>query len=232
MPVVASAAMSEAVVERPAWRISFRGLAGIVLGLSLVAIVAGRYIYVRYGGYKPLALAHVPQTMRYRARVELGDERRVEAIAPLLTMLDPRRVRLPALEQKLGVSAKQAAHELAFGVGPEPDDFVLVFGLQLQAGTGLPPAKALCEVLASDGIRTEPSEDGCRFADGGLIAGTTDGSVVVASSAELVKGLLGMPDIGDRLGFSGPSVRGVAPKVDELGREASTLAQRLSSKYP
>jgi hypothetical protein len=87
-------------------------------------------------------------------------------------------------------------------------------------------------VLASDGIRTKANEDGCRFADGGLIAGTTDGSVVVASSAELVKGLLGMPDIGDRLGFSGPSVRGVAPKVDELGREASTLAQRLSSKYP
>jgi hypothetical protein len=224
--------MSEAVVERPAWRISFRGLAGVVLALSLVAIVAGRYIYVRYGGYKPLALAHVPQTMRYRARVELGDEKRVQAIAPLLTMLDPRHLRLPALEQKLGVSAKQVAHEVAFGVGPDPYDFVLVFGLQPQAGTGLPPAKALCEVLAGDGIHTEPVENGCRLADGGLIAETSDGSVVVASRAELVKGLLGMPDIGDRLGFSGPSVRGVAPRIDELGREASTLAQRLSSKYP
>jgi hypothetical protein len=59
-----------------------------------------------------------------------------------------------------------------------------------------------------------------------------DGSVVVASRAELVKGLLGMPDIGDRLGFSGPSERGAAPEVGELGREASTLAQRVSAKYP
>ena len=50
--------------------------------------------------------------------------------------------------------------------------------------------------------------------------------------AELVKGLLVMPDLGDRLGFSGPSVRGAAPEVAELGREASTLAQRLSAKYP
>jgi hypothetical protein len=55
---------------------------------------------------------------------------------------------------------------------------------------------------------------------------------VVASRPELVKGLLVMPDLGDRLGFSGPSVRGAAPEVAELGREASTLAQRLSAKYP
>ena len=231
MSVVASAAMSEAV-ERPAWRISFRGLALIVLGLALVAIVAGRYIYVRYGGYRPLALAHVPQDMRYRARVELSDAPRVEAIAPLLTMLDRRHVRLPALEQKLAVSAKQVAHELAFGVGPDPFDFVLVFGLKLPAGTGLSPAKAVCDVLAGDGIRSEPTAEGCRIEDGGLVAETDDGAVVVASKAELVKGLLGTPDLGDRLGFSGPSVRGVAPKIDELGREASTLAQRLSAKYP
>src|SRR5258706_11560987 len=69
-------AMTDAVlpeaVERPAWRISFRLLTAIALGLALVAWVAGRYIYQRYG-YRPLALVHVPPTMRYRARVELSD---------------------------------------------------------------------------------------------------------------------------------------------------------------
>lgn len=232
MPVVASAAMSEAVVDRPAWRISFRWLVAVALGLAAVAFVAGRYVYFEYGGYRPLALAHVPQTMRYRARVELSDTPRVTAIEPLLKMLDPRGTRLPALEKKLGTSPLKAAHELAFGAGPDPFDFVLVWGLQLQAGPGLPPAQALCEVLAADGIRTRPTEAGCRFDEEGLVAGTVDGAVVVASRADLVKGLLGMPDIGDRLGFSGPSVRGVAPEPDELGREASTLAQRISVKYP
>jgi hypothetical protein len=68
--------------------------------------------------------------------------------------------------------------------------------------------------------------------DGVVVGGTPDGALVVASRAELVKGLLVMPDLGDRLGFSGPSVRGAAPKVDELTREVSTLAQRLAAKYP
>ncbi len=241
MPVVASAAMNEAV-ERPSWRISFRLLMSIALGLALVAVVAGRHIYTVYGGYQPLALAHVPQTVRYRARVDLSDTPRVEAIAPLLNALDPRHTRVPALEQKLGVSLKQAAHEVAFGVGPDPFDFVLVLGLQLQAGTGLPAATALCQVLSSDGIRSEPTRDGdgagdgvgvgCRLADGAIVAGTPDGALVVASRAELVKGLLGRPDLGDRLGFSGPSVRGVAPEVGELARETSTFVQRLSAKYP
>src|SRR5258705_5476939 len=108
--------------------------------------------------------------MRYRARVELSDARRVAAIEPLLNALDPRHTRLPALEQKLGVSARQVAHEVAFGVGPDPFDFVVVLGLQLQAETGLPPAHALCEVLSSDGIRSEsgqapkPAVAGCRLA--------------------------------------------------------------------
>lgn len=197
-----------------------------------MAFVAGRHIYFEYGGYRPLALAHVPQTMRYRARVELSDTPRVTAIEPLLKMLDPRGTRLRALEQKLGTSPRQAAHELAFGAGPDPFDFVLVWGLQRQAGTGLPPAKALCEVLSEEGIRTESTEAGCRFAGEGLVAQTPGGAVVIASRAELVKGMLGRPDIGDRLGFSGPSVRGVAPDPDELGREAATLAQRISAKYP
>ncbi len=232
------AALPEAVVERPAWRISFRLLMGIALGLALLAVVAGRQIYTRYGGYRPLALAHVPQTARYRARVDLTDTPRVDAIAPLLNALDPRHTRVPALEQKLGVSLKQAAHEVAFGVGPDPFDFVLVLGLQRQAGTGLPAATALCEVLSSDGIRSEPtpggdgSAAGCRLSDGAIVAGTPEGGIVVASRADLVQGLLGKPDLGDRLGFSGPSVRGVAPRVDELGRETSTLVQRLSAKYP
>ena len=229
--MVASAAMSE-TAERPAWRISFRLLMTTVLALTVVAFVAGRYVYVRYGGYRPLALAHVPQTMRYRARVEVNDEARVTALVPLLTALDPRHVRLPALEQKLGVRATSVVHEVAFGAGPEPPDFVVVFGLQLQAETGLPPAKAMCEVLATDGIRSEPTQNGCRFADGAIVAGTEEGALVVASSERLVKGLLGTPDIGDRLGFSGPSVRGVAPKLDELSREATLLAQRILSKYP
>lgn len=211
---------------------------GIALGLALVALWAGRHIYTRYGGYQPLALTHVPQTARYRARVDLGDTPRVAAIEPLLNALDPRHIRVPAFEQKLGVSLKQAAHEVAFGVGPDPFDFVLVLGLQLQAGTGLPAATALCEALSSDGMRSEPTRGGdggvtgCRLSDGAIVAGTPDGALVVASRAELVKGLLGRPDLGDRLGFSGPSVRGVAPKVSELSRETSTLVQRLSAKYP
>lgn len=226
--------MSAAVVDRPAWRISFRSLVAVALGLAAVAFVAGRYVYFNYGGYRPLALAHVPQTMRFRARVDFTDQKRAPALAPLLRSLDPRGVRLPALEKKLGVSAPAVVRELAFGAGPDPFDFVLVFGLQLQAGTGLPPTKAVCEALSEDGIRSEPSPgtDGCTWGGGGVVASTPEGALVIASRAELVKGLLGTPDIGDRLGFSGPSVRGVAPEPDELGREASTLAQRISAKYP
>ena len=204
----------------------------IALGLAVIAFVAGRQIYVRYGGYRPLALVHVPPTVRYRARVDLTDAPRVAAVAPLLDALDPRHTRVAALEQKLGVSLGRAAREVAFGVGPDPFDFVLVLGLQLQAGTGLPVAKALCEVLSGDGIRSQPTETGCRLEDGAVVGGTPDGAVVVASRADLIKGLLVMPDLGDRLGFSGPSVRGAAPQVDELGREVSALAQRLSAKYP
>lgn len=231
MHVVASAPMSEAV-ERPAWRISFAQLAALALGLAAVAFVAGRYVYVRYGGYRPLALAHVPQTMRYRARVSLSDPVRMPLIAPLLQAMDPRGTRLPALERKLGQSAASAGREVAFGAGPDPSDFVLVLGLQLQAGTGLPPARALCEVLRDDGIRSEPAEEGCRLADGGLVAGTPDGAVVIASRPELVRGLLGVPDLGDRLGFSGPSARGTAPDVADLGGEARGLAARLAVRYP
>lgn len=222
--------------ERPAWRISFRLLAAIAIGLALIAVVAGRHIYTRYGGYQPLALAHVPQTARYRARIDLTDTPRVAAVQPLLNAVDPRHTRLPALERKLGVSMRRAAHEVAFGVGPDPFDFVLVLGLQLQAGTGLPAATALCEVLNGEGIRSQPTPaadgGGCRLSDGAIVAETPDGALLFASRAALVKGLLGRPDLGDRLGFSGPSVRGVAPEATELGRETSTLVQRLSAKYP
>ena len=64
------------------------------------------------------------------------------------------------------------------------------------------------------------------------MGGADDGSLVIASRAELMKGLLERVDIGDRLGFSGPSVRGVATEAPELGREAATLAQRIGAKYP
>ncbi len=229
--MVASAAMNHAV-ERPSVRISFRLLISIALGLAVIAFVAGRHIYKRHGGYRPLALVHVPPTVRYRARVDLNDTPRVAALEPLLNALDPRHTRLPALEQKLGVSLKQVAHEVALGVGPDPFDFVLVLGLQLEAGTGLPAAKALCEVLNGDGIRSQPTPTGCRLEDGAIVGGTPDGSLVLASRVELVKGLLKMPELGDRLGFSGPSVRGAAPEVSELGRETSTLVRRLTAKYP
>lgn len=231
MPVVASAAMNDAV-ERPSVRISFRLLISIALGLAVLAFVAGRQIYTRFGGYRPLALVHVPPAVRYRARVDLSDTRRVAAVEPLLNVLDPRRQRQPALERKLGISLKQAAHELAFGVGPDPFDFVLVLGLQLPGGTGLPAAKALCEVLASEGVRAQPTDSGCRLPDGAVVGGAPDGALMLASRAELIKDFLKMPDLGDRLGFSGPSVRGAAPEVGELGRETSTLAQRLAAKYP
>ncbi|HXK19632.1 MAG TPA: hypothetical protein VNG33_17600 [Polyangiaceae bacterium] len=225
--------MSEAAeVERPAWRISFRLLMGFALGLALVALVAGRYVYKRYGSYTPLALAHVPANMRYRARVELNDSPRAAALVPLLNALDPRHKRLPQMYAKLGVSGKTTTREVAFGVGPEPFDFVVVLGLSLPAGTGPAAGKALCESLASDGIRSQPTENGCQLAEGGLVAGTPDGAIVVASRAALVSGLLGAPDIGDRLGFWGPSERGAAPEVGELGSEASTLARRIAANYP
>jgi hypothetical protein len=219
-------------VERPSVRISFRLLMSIALGLAVMAFVAGRQIYQRYGGYRPLALVHVPPNVRYRARVDLTDAQRVAAVQPLLNALDPRHTRVAALEQKLGVSLKQVAREVAFGVGPDPLEFVLVLGLQLQGGTGLPAAKAWCDVLSGDGIRSQPTETGCRLEDGAVVGGTPDGAVVMASRPELIKGLLDMPRLGDRLGFSGPSVRGAAPKVDELSREVSALARRLSAQYP
>lgn len=230
--MVASAAMSEAVADRPSWRISFRWLIALALGLALIAFVAGSRIYERYGGYRPMALMHVPPTMRYRARVELSDTTRAPLLRPLLVALDPRGQRLPALEKKLGVSAGSAARELAFGVGPAPDDFVLVVGLQLPTQPGLHRAKALCEVLANDGIRSEPTDTGCRLSGGAIVAEALDGMLVVASRPDLAQGLLGKPDIGDRLGFSGPSVRGVAPEPPELEREAQQLAQLIGVEYP
>lgn len=230
--MVGSAAMSDVAAERPSLRISFRWLMALVLGLALLAFVAGRWVYRTYGGYRPVALVHVPQTMRYRARVELGDAERVQALHPLLVALDPRHVRLPAVERKLGAPLPSLARELAFGVGPTPTDFVLVFGLQVSPERASTLAQALCEVLSGDGIQSQPSESGCRLAGGAIVANSLDGMVVVASQEDLVKDLLGRPDIGDRLGFSGPSVRGVAPKLDELGREAQQLAQLLGLKYP
>jgi hypothetical protein len=224
--------MTEAAIERPSVRLSFRWVVAIALGLALVAFLAGRRIYQSYGGYKPMALAHVPPAMRYRARVELGDATRAPQLHPLLVSMDPRGVRRPALEQKLGISAGQGVKELAFGVGPAPADFVVVIGLQLPGEEGPRAAKSLCEVLASDGIRSQPTETGCRLEDGAIVAQALDGMLLLASREGLVKGLLGRPDIGDRLGFSGPSVRGVAPDPAELGREAQQLAQLFGAKYP
>lgn len=235
MRVVASATMSEAVLsraaERPAWRISFRQLVLTALALAGVAFVAGRYVYVRYGGYRPLALAHVPQTLRYRARVAVSDPERLPQVEPLLAALDPRGTRLAVFERKLGASARNVVREVAFGAGTNPSDFVLVLGLQLQAGPGLPPAKAVCEALCEDGVRCESNDGGCRLADGAVIAGTPDGTVVMASRPGLVEGLLGVPDLGDRLGFSGPSARGTAPEVADLGKEAQKLAAVLAARY-
>jgi hypothetical protein len=224
--------MTEAAIERPSVRLSFRWVVAVALGLALVAFLAGRRIYARYGGYKPMALAHVPQAMRYRARVDFGDDARAPQLHPLLVSMDPRGVRRPALEQKLGISVGHGVRELAFGVGPTPTDFVVVMGLQLPGEAGPRAAKSLCEVLASDGIRSQPTETGCRLDDGAIVAQAFDGMLVFASREELVKGLLGRPDIGDRLGFSGPSVRGVAPDAAELGREAQQLAQLFGVKYP
>lgn len=228
--MVASAAMSVAV-DRPGIRVSFRWLLAVALGLAAVAFVAGRFVFKRYGGYRPMALMHVPQTVRYRARVELNDAQRRPLIAPLLHALDPRGVRVAAIEKKLGLSAEQV-HELAFGVGPDPYDFVVVLGFKPSRELGLSAGAAACEALATDGIRSQPTSNGCRLEDGAIVAATPDDTLVIASRQELVKGLLERVDIGDRLGFSGPSVRGVAPELPELGREASTLAQRISAKYP
>lgn len=202
----------------------------VALGLAAVAFLGGRYIYANYGDYRPLALAHVPQTMRYRARVDLEDARRVPALRPLVDALDPRGERRAALARKLGAGWQRAAREAAFGVGPGPSDFVLVLGLQLQAGTSLHPAGALCEIMAEEGLRGEETPRGCLLRDGGLLSSTPDGALVLASRAELVRGLLERPEIGDRLGFSGPSVRGVAPEVGELEREARALASLLAAR--
>jgi hypothetical protein len=237
MHVVASAAMSEAAMndaaERPGWRVSFRQLATTVAVLTAIAVVAGRYVYVRYGGYRPLALAHVPQTMRYRARVGFGDPSRAPLIAPLLAALDPRGTRLAALERKWGTKADSVARELAFGAGPDPADFVLVLGLQPRGGAaGAPAVRALCEVLGEEGIRLETMPRGCRLSDGTMVAETAEGAVLLAAREELVNGLLGVPDLGDRLGFSGPSARGTAPEPAELGKEARALAEYLARRYP
>jgi hypothetical protein len=226
--------MSEAA-ERPSVIMPFRWLMAIALGLALLAFIGGRQIYTRYGGYRPLALVHVPSSMRYRARVDMGDRARLAKLAPLLRALDPRAKRWATLAERLGSSkgsSPRLLHELAFGVGPAASDFVVVFGLQLQAGAGLPAAKAACASLNDDGIHSQPSAIGCRLDDGSVLGGAPDGALVLASREELVKDLLTMPDIGDRLGFSGPSVRGAAPEPEELGREAAGLAATIAAKYP
>jgi len=219
-------------IERPSPRLSFQLLVAIALGLALVAFIAGREIYVRYGGYRPLALVHVPSDMRYRARVELGDPKRAPALAPLFSALDPRGTRLLELERRLGVKGSDVVRELAFGVGPKPADFVVVFGLQLQAQAGLPTAKVVCEVLHDEGIPSELTTTGCRLRDGMLLGATPAGALLIASRESLVKDLLNRPEMGDRLGFSGPSVRGAAPDPADVAREAAALAQLVATKYP
>jgi hypothetical protein len=224
--------MNEAALERPAVRLRFRWLVVVALALAAVAFVGGRYIFKRHGGYRPLALMHVPQTMRYRARIEINDVKRGPAIASLLAALDPSGARRAAFEQKLGVPLGSVAREVAFGAGANSSDFVLVLGLQLQAEAGLHPAQSLCAALGESGIRLQPSAAGCELTDGSWVAETPDGALVLASRKELVRDLLGRPEIGDRLGFSGPSVRGAAPEIKELEREAEALAGLLAAKYP
>jgi len=223
--------MNEAALERPAIRLPFRWLVGVSLGLAVIAFLGGRYIFKRWGGYRPLALMHVPQTMRYRARVEVHDAKRAPLIAPLLSAVDPEGRRWAGLEQKLGSSLRQVAREVGFGAGAKPSDFVLVLGLELKAEPRVELGKALCEVLASDGMRVEPRESGCLLPDGSLVAEALDGTLVLASRPALVKDLLGRPEIGDRMGFAGPSVRGVAPEVKELEREAAALSRVLAARY-
>jgi hypothetical protein len=223
--------MSEAALDRPALRLPFRWLVVGALGLAGVAFLGGRHLYKKQGGYRPLALMHVPQTMRYRARVELNDAKRVPQVAPLLAALDASGARRQALTKLLGEPIEGVAREMAFGVGAVPSDFVLVLGLQLQAETGLQAKHGLCRALSEAQLSARPAGDGCRLADGSLVAQTPDGALVLASSPQLVKDLLARPEIGDRLGFSGPSVRGAAPEPLELQREAAALAETLRARY-
>lgn len=223
--------MSEAALDRPALRLPFRWLVVIALGLAAVAFLGGRHLYKKQGGYRPLALMHVPQTMRYRARVELNDPKRVPPVAPLLAALDASGARRQALTKLLGAPIEGVAREVAFGVGATPADFVMVLGLQLQAEPGLQANRELCRVLTEVQLNARPAGDGCLLDDGSLVAQTPDGALVLASSPQLVKDLLARPDIGDRLGFSGPSVRGAAPEPRELEREAAALAQTLRVRY-
>lgn len=223
--------MNQAVVERPAVRLRFRWLVGIALGLAVIAFVGGRYIFRRHGGYRPLALMHVPQTMRYRARVEVHDAKRAPLIAPLLAALDPSGRRWAGFQRRLGSTPRLVTREIAFGAGTSPSDFVMVLGLQLDVGARVQPGRALCEVLLGDGMRVALRESGCLLPDGSLLAEALDGSVVLASRPELVKDLLGRPEIGDRMGFAGPSVRGAAPEVKELEREVAALSQVLAVRY-
>lgn len=224
--------MSEVALERRTLLLPFRWLVVISLGLAALAWAGGRHLYKKQGGYRPLALMHVPQTLRYRARVEIRDPKRAPLIAPLLTALDRAGTRRAALDRKLGTPIEGLTREVAFGVGTNPSDFVLVLGLQLQAETGLHPARVLCEVLSEDGIHSDPTQTGCQLRDGSLVAQTPEGALLLASRRELVKDLLGRPEIGDRLGFSGPSVRGAAPELGELEPEARSLAATLAAKYP
>ncbi|HKY37550.1 MAG TPA: hypothetical protein VJN18_16525 [Polyangiaceae bacterium] len=223
--------MNEAAIERPTIRLPFRWLVGIALGLAVIAFLGGRHIFQRLGGYRPLALTHVPQTMRYRARVEVHDAGRAPLLAPLLAALDPEGRRWAGLEQKIGDSLRLVTREVAFGAGTDRSDFVLALGLQLKDAARVQPGRALCEVLLGDGMRVELRESGCLLPEGSLVAEALDGTLVLASRPELVKDLLGRPEIGDRMGFSGPSVRGVAPEVKELEHEVAALSQVLAAKY-
>lgn len=226
--------MSEAVLDRPTLRLPFRWLVLIALGLAAVAFVGGRHVYKQQDGYRPLALMHVPQSLRYRARVEVHDPKRAPQLQPLLAALDPTGARQQAFARLLGAPLASLTREVAFGVGATPSDFVLVLGLQLQAEPGLQANSELCRTLGELGLpaQAQPGGHGCLLKDGSLVAQTPDGALVLASRAALVKDLLARPEIGDRLGFSGPSVRGAAPEPQELEREARALADALRARYP
>ncbi len=171
-------------LKRPG--ISYRAVFAVFFGMLLVALTAGGMLYFGKLHYVPKATQHVPASAVVVARlsverVGIFDPARTH-LMPLMDSvgdrpgLEPRRARL---ERAGKLEFNVDLREVAVGLGPGPEDWVLVFGGMFPRANWL---GQLAELFEQEG-RRGALKDGVWSDSGGFVlAQASDGCVLVASS--------------------------------------------------
>jgi len=190
-------------------RSRFDFLAGAALALGLVSVLAGS---LRVRALRRLSAAgagaRAQRNALPEARVDLGDQGRAwRRFDRCFMALDPRG-KAPTSRRKRAGAGLWAGGLQRSGVSAAGRILSIsswCWGLQLQAETGpYQQPKRLCgRRSAAMGFTRKRPTPAAQLKEGRVRGGVTAGrwASVIASRPELVKGLLGMPDIGDRLGF-------------------------------